>query len=339
MKRAEVEADQMPGQDSFLDVITNIVGILILLVLVVGLRTSHSVQKGTDQVVRENERGETELRAAFTSALTSERDVREMIQKVSNARHETAFREDERAWMSENIAVAEKEIAERRAKLGTNDQQDFDVRQQLATARATLDDLTRQQVGLMGREEHEEQIQCQPTPIARKVVGKEIHVQLADDHIAIVPFSELIELIATDAPANLWRLNDQSKMERTVGPINGYRMRYHFVKEDAVGRNERGALVNGTIRRFTHCYVLPDANPSGEPAEQALAANSEFFQALQHLRPESTTITIWAYPGNCARLLQLKREVRQLGFQTAVRPMPKGEPMGGSPDGTKALVE
>ena len=43
MKRAEIEADQMPGQDSFLDVITNIVGILILLVLVVGLRTSHSV--------------------------------------------------------------------------------------------------------------------------------------------------------------------------------------------------------------------------------------------------------------------------------------------------------
>ena len=48
MKRAEVEADQMPGQDSFLDVITNIVGILILLVLVVGLRTSHSVRGQPD---------------------------------------------------------------------------------------------------------------------------------------------------------------------------------------------------------------------------------------------------------------------------------------------------
>ena len=48
MKRAEVEADQMPGQDSFLDVITNIVGILILLVLVVGLRTSHSVREASE---------------------------------------------------------------------------------------------------------------------------------------------------------------------------------------------------------------------------------------------------------------------------------------------------
>ena len=44
MKRVEMEADQMPGQDSFLDVITNIVGILILLVLVVGpgaIRIAH----------------------------------------------------------------------------------------------------------------------------------------------------------------------------------------------------------------------------------------------------------------------------------------------------------
>ena len=47
MKRVEMEADQMPGQDSFLDVITNIVGILILLVLVVGLRTTRSVHGGS----------------------------------------------------------------------------------------------------------------------------------------------------------------------------------------------------------------------------------------------------------------------------------------------------
>jgi len=39
-ERVEVEADQMPGQDSFLDVITNIVGILILLVLVVACARS-----------------------------------------------------------------------------------------------------------------------------------------------------------------------------------------------------------------------------------------------------------------------------------------------------------
>jgi hypothetical protein len=44
MQRDEDDADQMIGQDSFLDVVTNIVGILILLVMVVGMRASHAVE-------------------------------------------------------------------------------------------------------------------------------------------------------------------------------------------------------------------------------------------------------------------------------------------------------
>ena len=62
MKRVEMEADQMPGQDSFLDVITNIVGILILLVLVVGLRTSRAVHECPDLQRAEQARTQGQLR-------------------------------------------------------------------------------------------------------------------------------------------------------------------------------------------------------------------------------------------------------------------------------------
>ena len=44
MRRAEEpEDDSMPGQDSFIDVICNMVGILITLVVVVGMRVSQIV--------------------------------------------------------------------------------------------------------------------------------------------------------------------------------------------------------------------------------------------------------------------------------------------------------
>jgi len=62
MKRVEMEADQMPGQDSFLDVITNIVGILILLVLVVGLRTQRSVHNEPDPQIAEEARVQDQLK-------------------------------------------------------------------------------------------------------------------------------------------------------------------------------------------------------------------------------------------------------------------------------------
>ena len=95
MKRVEIEADQMPGQDSFLDVITNIVGILILLVLVVGLRTSRSVHEASndDAVARVGQR----RRAAERSTPPHEIPKRQSANWCSesgSARHETAFREE-----------------------------------------------------------------------------------------------------------------------------------------------------------------------------------------------------------------------------------------------------
>ncbi len=47
----EEELPDMPGQDAFLDVLTNMVGIIILLVVVIGIRTSRAtVKAAVDQV-------------------------------------------------------------------------------------------------------------------------------------------------------------------------------------------------------------------------------------------------------------------------------------------------
>jgi hypothetical protein len=339
MKRVEIEADQMPGQDSFLDVITNIVGILILLVLVVGLRTSHSVRDVPDGQMAERSRGEAEYQQAYNSAINTERGVRDLVQRVGNTYQESEFRESERAWISTTVAAAEKEIEERRAKLTASDQRDFDQRQKLATAQSALDELTREQVALMSRDSNTEQLECQPTPVAKAVSGKEIHVLLSDDHVAIVPFDELLDQMKEDAKANVWRMKQQSDMERTVGPMNGFRLKYYFVREDITARSQAGTYVTGAVSRFSHCYLLPERTPTGEPAKEALQPNSEFFQQLQHMRPEATTITFWTYPGNFERLRELKHAVRQMGFPIAVRPLPAGMPIGASRHGSDSLSE
>ena len=339
MKRVEVEADQMPGQDSFLDVVTNIVGVLILLVLVVGLRTSRSVHDAPAPRLAEQTRGESEYRQAYNSALTTERSVRDLVQRVGNASHESDFREDERSWLGTTVAAAEQEIEARRGQLSSETQRDFDLRLKLTTAQATLDDLTREQVALIAREPAVEELECQPTPVAKAVTGKEVHVLLSDDHVAIVPFDELLEQMKQDAQANVWRMKQQSEMERTIGPINGFRLKYRFVKEDVVGRSDAGTYMTGNVSRFSHCYLVPVSAPAGEPAQEALRTNSEFFQQLQRLRPEATTITIWTHPGNFDRLREIKRSVRQMGFPIAVRPLPKGMPIGASRHGSDSLSE
>jgi hypothetical protein len=339
MKRVEMEADQMPGQDSFLDVITNIVGILILLVLVVGLRTQRSVHSGPDPQIAEEARVQDQLKQVTNSALTTELSVRDLVHKVGNAHNEANFREGEREWLSTAIVAAEQEIAARRANLSTEGQRDFDMRQKLNEAQTKLDELTRQQIALISQEDAPEQLECQPTTLAKAVTGKEVHLLLSEDHVAIVPFDELLDGMKEDITANVWRLRQQEEMERTIGPVSGFRLKYCFVKEDVMRQSTAGTYMTGSISRFSHCYFLPMTTPMGEPAAESMKPNSELFQHLKRQRPEGTTVTIWTYPGNYDRLRTMKRSIRELGFQIAVRPLPNGMPLGASRHGSESLSE
>lgn len=339
MKRVEIEADQMPGQDSFLDVITNIVGILILLVLVVGLRTSRAVHTSPNVQSVETELPQEHLQKAQNNILTSELKVRDLIHRVSTAHQEADFREGERAALNTVIVAAEQEIAARRAKLSSEGQRDFDLRHKLNEAQSKLDELTREQISMLSQETVAEQIECQPTPLSKFVRGKEIHVLLSEDHVAVIPFEELLKLMGEDVQENRWRLEKQAELERTIGPVNGFRLKYVFDKEDVVRTSDAGTQMLGTVSRFSHCYFVPVATPAGEPGVDALQPNSELFQHLNNQRADGTTVTFWVHPGNYDRLIQIKRAVRSLGFQIAVRPLPKGMPMGASRDGVSSLSE
>jgi hypothetical protein len=338
MRRAEIEADQMPGQDSFLDVITNIVGILILLVLVVGLRTSRSVHESSDAAgVQEN--GESRLQEAYNSVVNSERTVREVVYRAGDAAREAAFRNEERLWLTTAVGQAEQEIAAQRSRLNSEQQRDFDLRRQLVDAQAKLDELTREQIALISQGAPTEKIECEPTPLAQVVTNEQVHVLLSDDHVAVVPFDELLELAKVDVNENAWRLRQQDEMDRTIGPVNGFRLRYWFVKSQVMARTEAGAIVAGSVSQFSHCCFLPVATPAGEPASEAVQPSSELFQYLQRFKPESTTVTVWTYPGNYDRLRELKRAIRERQFQVAVRPLPKGMPIGASRHGSESLSE
>ena len=332
MRRAEDNADELVGQDSFLDVVTNIVGILILLVMVVGLRSSHAVATalGTpDSPPPALPATEEDVHTAYEAAANGERDARDLVRRAVATRDETLLREEERMWLNTAVAEAEQEIETRRAKLSAEDQRDFDLRRKLTAAQTTLEDLTREQIALLSQESAVEEIECEPTPLGRVVTGKEVHLLLADDHVSVVPFEDLLELMKEDVTANIWRLRQQDELERTIGPVNDFRLRYWFVKTAVVARSESGAVMAGSFPQFSRCFFLPITQPVGEPADEAMQPDSALARYLRQVRP-GTTVTIWTYPGNYDRLREVKRVVREFGFQVAVRPLPPGMPIGAS---------
>jgi hypothetical protein len=249
------------------------------------------------------------------------------------------LRETERQWLTETVTELQQDIAARRARLDEGDQRDFDVRRQLSEAQLKLDELTREQVALLAAEPDVEQIKCEPTPIAKSVTGKELHIQLANDHVAIRPADEMIEQMKADFSENSWRLKQQEEMVRTIGPMNGFRLQYAFAVTEYVDRGRNGNTVSGKAATFLGLYFLPIATPLGEPAAAAMEPGSELRQRLGQVDPTRTTITIWTYPGNYDRLRELRRSLRELGFQTAIRPLPKNCPIGFSPGGSRSVTE
>ena len=71
----------------------------------------------------------------------------------------------------------------------------------------------------------------------------------------------------------------------------------------------------------------------------ALRPSSRFRTALSGFHPARATVTIWTYPDSFAEFRRLKKELYQLGFATAARPLPHDVPIGGSPQGTKSAAE
>jgi hypothetical protein len=85
--------------------------------------------------------------------------------------------------------------------------------------------------------------------------------------------------------------------------------------------------------------VIPVSPQVGETAGEALAAGSAFGRVLAQLEPGRDTVTIWVYPDSFPQFRRLKKELYQLGFAAAGRPLTHGHSISGSPLGSKSAAE
>lgn len=344
MRRGNDDSGEFAGQDSFLDIVANIVGILILLVVVVGVRASQHAVAAAD--ARQVERpaavpavSDDQIQQARRSALNAHKDVADLVKQIVNVHQEADLRDEERVVLGTVVTAAEKEIQERRAQLSEEEQRDFDLRRQLSEAQQALDDLTRQQVALLSQSPEVEQLESLPTPLARTVTGDEVHLRLAEGHVAFIPLEELISQLQEDAENNRWQLKDRDTVNSVVGPLNGFRMRYRLRQRRLVLRSPAGSVQQGTITQVARWQLLPVSSQLGEPVAEAIQPNSDLLHFLKGYRPETTTVTVWTYPGSFDEFRLLKQALFELGFATAGRPLPHGQLIGGSPHGSKSAAQ
>jgi hypothetical protein len=340
VQAGEDEFGEIPGQDAFLDVLTNMVGIIILLVVVMGLRTSRAalapVQADASAAETQPITPES-LETARRQAHEAQRNVGDLMNQVVELRQATLLRERERAYLTTYVAAGQQEIDERRAELSVEEQRDFDLRQKLVTAQLLLDDLTQERVGLMSKaaEVEVEVIENKPTPIGRKVTGLTLYLQLRGGHVAIIPLDAFRDELTADFQANIWRLREEDAFERSIGPLDGFRLRYYVERRVATVRvDERQELDRqGTVTQLVRFEVIPVDTPSGEPVDEAMLPNSELSQRLQRFPAGNGVIAIMVFPDSLAELHRLKKWLYAAGYSIAEAPIPEGPWVSFSPHG------
>jgi hypothetical protein len=323
------------GSDSFMDIVANVVGILIILVIAVGIRASKAPP--TDALADAGPSPEM-LRLA-DSAKSLELETSRLSSEASALRADLADRLAKHQEMSALVAQYEAEISQRSGALASQAAHESDLKTRSMAAQAYLAQLEDELAQIGATRPEPVEIACYPTPISRTVEGKEAHFQLKGGRVVFIPVDELLSRLKADALQQVYKLRDATETTDTVGPLGGFRMRYRMERVDATADDMVAGGRSGSYAQLGEWTLVPVSGQMGETLEEALADGSEFRAALARHNRERVTITMWTYADSFPEFRSLKKELYTLGYATAARPMPEGQPIGGSPNGSKSAAQ
>jgi hypothetical protein len=263
-------------------------------------------------------------------------DVMKTAEEIQQIEQETARRGMQRDVMATMVAAVEQKLRMQREQLDGTKRAEFDLARGLSESKFQLEQITKQREQIESTPAEPVVIESYPTPISREVDGPEAHLLVANGRVIFVPVEALLEEFQSQAKRQVYRLRDEPEMTDTVGPIDGFRLRYTLERHD-VASDGRGH--GGSYARLQKWTLVPMANDLGEPVRLALQPDSEFRSQLKKILPGRTTITIWVYPDGFSAFRDIRKELYRLGYTIAARPLPPGQAISGSPEGSKSAAQ
>ena len=325
---------EFPGAESFLDVVTNIVGILVILTVIIGVRAGKAPVDVAGLAPEDSQLGE--LRA---TADTLERDSFELAARSQTLEQELSLRDQERGLVATQLRAAQRLLDEREKESRLSDRKRDDQERDLAELRAEIDRARRRRTELSRARPSSVKVASYPTPIAKTVDDHEIHFQIRGGRIVYVPFDELVAKLKRVAKDKASRLTDQTELTDTIGPVENFYLRYTLVRRD-ISFDTMGTSVRaGSVVELDHLEFVPFSSQLGETLDQALSNTSIFRGKLDGAKPGVWTVTLWAYPDSFDQFRRAREYLYQRGYTVAVRPLIEGINISASPKGSKSAAQ
>jgi len=338
-KRNNTEIE-LSGQDSFLDLGSNIVGILIILVMVAGIRAQNSSANVADppaiaadspmlaqleekyQEWQTKEQAAQQLRINVESLKAQSEIVTEQLYLQCG---EYAALFDLMTSMRTGIDLAAEEKSQ-------TFKEKIEYQRRLAETNAKLEQINKARTYFQQIRPKATVLENIPTPLSQRVEGKELHLRLLGGNVAYVPLAELSIQLVGHVSEDKNRYFKQQTSRGKVGPIDNFELEFLLVTYEVPMNGGIGTQID-----LHYAEAVPTFEPLGQPLRQALASpQSELRRKLAAFQKDLYTVTVWLYPDSFEEYQELKQFLQDHGYSVAVRPMVMGSPIGMSPHGTKS---
>ncbi|HTI51217.1 MAG TPA: hypothetical protein VL475_09705 [Planctomycetaceae bacterium] len=338
------------GSDSFLDVLANMVGILIVLIVIAGIRVARGPVPTASDATAEDASA-APLASAEVPPLEPESDAPapEVTRELKGIEAELARLRAERtrseaelkdrreiyAATKQETSAAEKTTAERQKDLDDNKERLIRLQQKLGDRKEVLTALLAEFEEAKNARAPVTQVKHRLAPISQEVHGDEVHFRLSGNKVSVIPLPQLLERVKFQLERQKDWVARHGKHEAVVGPVDGYSLKY-LVERMQLSPVEERRMGYGAYRvGLAYFELVPEPDLPAETAEQALRRGSRFAIALQSA-PEKAALTFWVYPDSFGLYRALKEAAHAEGFIVAGRPLPEGLAIRGDPNGSRS---
>ena len=334
MNRRHAEESHV-GDDSFLDTIANLVGILIILVVIAAARSQTVAKASAEEAVKSKTE---QLESPVAKVNNLESDLQKQHVELQNYDSEVAYRDSERMAMMDRVTIAEQIVENELQSLDSSSREKIETHQKMSDLQKQLADLLNQQGEVHAVEPTTAVLHHLPTPMAKTVFGRELHVMMRGNSVAVIPWERLIESLKNEARRSAERNSQKDRFTNQLGPIDGFVMTYGL-------KSQSGIMSNGGSTRLARSIELekfelePTDEVVRETVVQSLGAGGRLRMELASCAAQHTTVTVWVYPDSFSEFRLLKERLFLEGYLCAARPLPFNVRVGASPRGSASTSQ
>ncbi len=323
------------GEDAFLDTIANLVGILIILVVIVG---SKSYSAAKIEVENELKEKVEQLDSPLAKTKSLNQDLQKQVEELRNYDREVVYRDSERMAIMDRVTMAERIVEEELQSVDHATKAKIEKDSEMSELERQLANLLNQQGEIQSIEQNTAVLQHLPTPMAKTVFGRELHVMMRGGKVAVIPWERLIETLKGEARRSAERNSQKDRFVNQLGPIDGFLMTYGLKSQSGIMSNGQSARLARTIE-LEKFELEATSDVVRESIAETLGMGGRLRLELASFSSQHTTVTVWVYPDSFNEFRTLKERLFSEGFLCAARPLPFNVRIGASPRGSASTAQ